>query len=362
MDADGIDQLLGGADAPTPIRHVVGTPRAAAGSKGTRKTRKGGAAKARADGVTKMPAPPLRRETASARPMSAGRRTRPAGGGSARRSASARRAANSPDKDTAHVTVAPPAGASRRSTGAPAGQPAWQDTQEESQLDALRAALTAISTAESELEEIRQQDEEHMREQDAALKERREQADRLEKAELRIQELVAHTGTHGNGDADPMATLLERVKMLEAAATAPAQMMMAAGAQATMAPAAAPPAQNAAQQNLANKEAPEAQAAASAAFEEDAEADAAEAAAFEEDAEADAAEEEAKNEMAEAAAAKAHADGEEAEAAAARAKADEEQEEARMAIEAAAREKQEVKMMNFLSKRGIVYYIREIVY
>ena len=189
---------------------------------------------------------------------------------SARRSASARRAANSPDEAAlSRVAVAmPPVSDSRRSAAGATGQPAWQDTDEEGQLDALRAALTAISTAESELESIRQQDEAHMREQDAALQERREQAERLEKAELRIQELVAHTGTHGNGEADPMETLLERVKMLEAAATvAPAQQLMAVppGMPVQGATAVAP-AHNVAQTAAVDKEAQEAQAAHAAAF------------------------------------------------------------------------------------------------
>jgi hypothetical protein len=71
---------------------------------------------------------------------------------------------------------------------------AWKDTKEEAQLETLRAALTAISAAEFELEEIRRQDELHVREQERELRERREQAERLEQAELQIRELVASSG------------------------------------------------------------------------------------------------------------------------------------------------------------------------
>ena len=84
--------------------------------------------------------------------------------------------------------------------------PAWKDTQEEAQLKTLRAALTAISAAETELEDIRRQDEAHLREQEEAVRERRQQAERLEKAELQIRQLAASSGT-------PLATKVHLCSM-----------------------------------------------------------------------------------------------------------------------------------------------------
>ena len=218
MEPDGIDALLqraavDGAEPPTPIRmqpNPAAAPASAAAATGrrtkkkTKAARRAAAAPARAgSGVTKLPVPPSRRETARRRPASAGRRTRPSGGSPSGRSASARRVqTRSPEEDLLAVVPGAEGSWRQRSSGAGGAPgvdqrvaaPAWQDTEDEAQLDVLRAVLDGISTAESELEEIRRQDEAHMRAQDEARRAQREQVERLEKAELRIQELAASSG------------------------------------------------------------------------------------------------------------------------------------------------------------------------
>lgn len=113
---------------------------------------------------------------------------------SARRVSTRGRSTRSPEEVTRWVSGALANGEDATWKDHRVTTPAWKDTKEEAQLDTLRAALTAISAAESELEEIRRQDEVHVREQERELRERREQAERLEQAELQIRELAASTG------------------------------------------------------------------------------------------------------------------------------------------------------------------------
>lgn len=200
IDYEELLALLRGAEpSETTQSSLVAEEAAEAPSRRRKSARRRTKASSSARG-TAMPVPPDRRSTVARRPSSAGRRTRrpsPAAGSSGR-SASARRVSTYFRDEALAAGPVPSWGASGSNAGGPdhrVAAPAWKDTQDEAQLDTLRAALTAISAAESELEEIRRQDEAHLREQQEMDRERRQQAIRLEKAELQIRELAESSGT-----------------------------------------------------------------------------------------------------------------------------------------------------------------------